>query len=589
MPGEPINGKRPQVEAYGAARYFTVTGERLPEAPDEIRAAPDAWARLKQRLNGQPPSGKREAAGRNAALFRLACQLRRQGKSDDEVAAAVRAENRKGNVELHAKFAEGPLEEREVVAVIRSALKQQPKQQSEEELLARLNAEYCVVQDGGKVRVLRFDPQVQMKDSEVVHTRRVPTFLVFGDFHNYYKNEKVWIDDTLIPLGNWWTSHPQRRTYCGLTFRPDKPELVVDGRLNLWLGWGVEPKPGDWSLMRQHIKEVLAAGDDEADTYIVTWLAWSVQHLAEQAEVALVLKGGRGTGKGTLGNTLVRLFGQHAVHISSVKHLVGHFNAHLRDACFLFADEAYWPGDKAGEGTLKRLITEPTLAIEAKFKDVMTVPNMLHVLMASNEDWVVPAGEHERRYAMFEISEHKRQDESWFKPIYAQLANDGYGAVLHDLLHRELEDWHPRKIPMTDALREQQRRSLKPLDAWILKFFEDGALPEGVGVDRPERALSRSKPDPDGRNPRNGLFDLARETPALRHIDDQVLADHLKDWGCTPVAQQPCARLGIPAAGRVPGALGREVPRLEMAAPRTDRVAEGQQHRPPLLTSRDGV
>ena len=30
------------------------------------------------------------------------------------------------------------------------------------------------------------------------------------------------------------------------------------------------------------------------------------------------------------------------------------------------------------------------------------------------------------------------------------------------------------------------------------------------------------------------LYDLAREQPALRHMDEQVLARHLKDWGCTP-------------------------------------------------------
>jgi hypothetical protein len=126
MPGEPIKGKRPQVEAYVTGRYFTVTGDRLPEAPEEIRTTSESWARLAQRLNGQPASDKKEAAGRNAALFRLGCQRRRQGKSDDEVAAAMRAENREGNVGLHEKFAEGPLEEREVTAIVRSVLKQPP-------------------------------------------------------------------------------------------------------------------------------------------------------------------------------------------------------------------------------------------------------------------------------------------------------------------------------------------------------------------------------------------------------------------------------------------------------------------------------
>ena len=77
-----------------------------------------------------------------------------------------------------------------------------------------------------------------------------------------------------------------------------------------------------------------------------------------------------------------------ATHISSVDHLAGRFNAHLRDACLLFADEAYWPGDRSDEGTLKRLITEPTLFIEAKGRDGVTVleqrPQPLYLLKNEN-------------------------------------------------------------------------------------------------------------------------------------------------------------------------------------------------------------
>jgi len=32
--------------------------------------------------------------------------------------------------------------------------------------------------------------------------------------------------------------------------------------------------------------------------------------------------------------------------------LVGNFNAHLIDCVLLFADEAFWAGDKQGENTL---------------------------------------------------------------------------------------------------------------------------------------------------------------------------------------------------------------------------------------------
>jgi hypothetical protein len=107
---------------------------------------------------------------------------------------------------------------------------------------------------------------------------------------------------------------------------------------------------------------------------------------------------------GTLGWALVRLFGPHGVHISDRKHLVGGFNMHMAHCSLLFADEAFWPGDKQGEGALKRLITEPTLMIEPKGIDPFPVRNCLHPLIASNEAWVVPASGDERRYAVAEVS-----------------------------------------------------------------------------------------------------------------------------------------------------------------------------------------
>ena len=61
-------------------------------------------------------------------------------------------------------------------------------------------------------------------------------------------------------------------------------------------------------------------------------------------------------------------------------------------------------------------MTEPDLFIEAKGRDGITVANMLHIIMASNEDWIVPAGEDERRYPVFTVSGDHMQDEQWFKP-----------------------------------------------------------------------------------------------------------------------------------------------------------------------------
>jgi hypothetical protein len=402
--------------------------------------------------------------------------------------------------------------------------------------LEEMNQQYAVVNDGGRVRVLTFDRDT-LKVGRAVYVRRVPLFMSFADFANLHMNQSI-NNGKQVPLGAWWLKHPRRLTYAGLIFRPGG-DKVIDDKLNLWRGWGVNPKAGEWNLMREHIRTVMTSSVEMFD-YVIRWLAWAVQHSDERAEVALVFKGGKGAGKGTLGNAMCRIFGQHAVHISHAKYLTG-FNAHLRDASFCFADEAYWPGDKAAEGNLKRLITEPTLLIEGKGRDAISVENMLHVMMASNEDWIVPASQGERRYVLNEVSDIHLQDQAWFGPIYQQMEDGGYAAMLHDLLHLDLSDWHPRRIPVNCGLLEQQARSLSDLDAWWMELLERGTL-AGCDPKHPNCArvgdYDEKIKDDDDNFPRHvtrpGLYSQARKiVPHLRnHTTDAALANYLKARGC---------------------------------------------------------
>jgi hypothetical protein len=401
-------------------------------------------------------------------------------------------------------------------------------------MLESLNAKYCVVQDGSKVRVHSFE-----RHEHRGHVRLVSTFLHFAEFTNLLMNIPVKVKDKVTGAGSFWLHHLDRRQYVGIVFQPGSAG-VIDGKLNLWRGFGVEPMAGDWSKMKRHMLDVMASGNREHFEYIMCWLAWAVQNPDRQAEVALVFKGKRGTGKGTLGNAMLRIFGQHGVHISSSDHLTGHFNNHLRDACFLFADEAYWPGDKSAEGSLKRLVTEPTLLIEGKGRDSVEVTNMLHPMIASNDDWVVPAGERERRYVMLDVSDVHIQEAKWFEPIHTELEGGGYSAMLFDLLNHDLGDWHPRRIPANCGLLDQQERSLSPMDAWWLELLQSGRLWGCDPNHHPERAVCNAY-DAEVGGPfhsrmvkRLGLFDQARTlVPKLRHhANDTELGRYLGAQGC---------------------------------------------------------
>src|SRR5262249_42776277 len=141
-----------------------------------------------------------------------------------------------------------------------------------------------------------------------------------------------------VPVGQWWLFHRSRRQYRGITFLPGGPQ-AINGQLNLWQGWGIRPKAGDWGLIQRHIVEVLAGGNEDFARYIIRWIAWAIQNPAKQAEVALVLIGAKGTGKGTLVRCLQRIFGAHAFQVTSREHVIDKFNGHLQETVLFVADE----------------------------------------------------------------------------------------------------------------------------------------------------------------------------------------------------------------------------------------------------------
>jgi hypothetical protein len=272
--------------------------------------------------------------------------------------------------------------------------------------------------------------------------------------------------------------------------------------------------------MKEHIAEILAEGSAEQLDYIMRWSAWAVQHPGERAEVSLVFRGDKGSGKGTFAHTMRRLFGQHGLHISNSKHLVGAFNAHLRNCLFLFADEAFWAGDKQGESVLKALITEPVLMIEQKGVDATQWRNRVHLIMAANAEWVVPASHDERRYAMFNVSNKRLQNETYFNKLYDELENGGLEAMLYDLLRAKLGDWHPRKIPHTEALREQKIRSMTNLQEWWEQLLQEATIP-AAPKDTPDVAMAVY------------LMNHAREfAPRLRDLTPAALGRFLSEHGC---------------------------------------------------------
>jgi hypothetical protein len=348
-------------------------------------------------------------------------------------------------------------------------------------VIHQFNGVFAVVAEGGSASVVRLAYNAELK-------RHMPVTMSLESFKLTYGNAYVSIpsskrDGTLeqVSAASLWLRHSARRT-CPDGFGIDPTGSLPITCWNLWQGFGVVEKQGDWSKLQEMILTVLAAGNLDHAEYIISWLAHLVQRPDENPGVALVFRGQKGTGKGTLGRAIMRLMRPHAMQITHTKHLTGPFNSHMRSVLFLFADEAFFAGDKANEGALKGLITEDFRINEGKGRDATLGRNRLHLMMASNNNWVVPASAEARRYAVFDVASIHRQDTDYFGAILAEMDVDGeaagIAAMLYDLRRFPVNLDFVRKAPETAGLHAQRLASLRGPASWLMDVLMRGWVKE---------------------------------------------------------------------------------------------------------------
>jgi hypothetical protein len=147
-------------------------------------------------------------------------------------------------------------------------------------MFAALNNNYAVVKYGNETLI------ASIIDNEV-GTMKVQ------EFHKIFANVCVWNGRRPVEISRLWFNWPNRRQYMrrGIVFEPGGPLDVPDDMLNLWRGFGVKPKQGDWSLLRSHILSVLCSGRQDLFDYFLGWMAYAVQHPDEPIGVAIALRG----------------------------------------------------------------------------------------------------------------------------------------------------------------------------------------------------------------------------------------------------------------------------------------------------------
>lgn len=409
---------------------------------------------------------KRGDDSRSAWLFDVVCHLVRKGVPEGVILGVL--------TDKRFRISESVLEAKSSERYARRQIAR-AREHENHPALPGMNERYFVVGNtGGRCLV------AEEQWCAVMRRHRL-SFQSFSDFRNRYRHEWVAVGGKPKRRGDWWLDNERRRQVDQIVFAPMQE---VENAYNLWRGFAVEPRPGDCSKFLAHLHDNVCSGNDQHYRYLMGWLARMIQRPDTPGEVAVVMRGNKGTGKGKVAQIVGSLLGRHYLTIANPQHLVGRFNAHLHDTVFLFADESFFAGDKSQESVLKALITEPMFTLEQKFKDAEPTPNYTHILMASNDDWIIRASQRERRYFVLDVASTRLQDHAYFAAIDAEADSGGREALLHVLQNWDLSGFNVRAVPQTRALQEQKEMSLGPIDSWWFHKLLEGDLLPGKGWPR---------------------------------------------------------------------------------------------------------
>jgi hypothetical protein len=303
-------------------------------------------------------------------------------------------------------------------------------------------------------------------------------------FLDMHAANKLQVGDKTKPTAQMWMEWLGRRSFDGLVFEPG---IEVNSRwFNMWRGFAVKPADTPEHPMverwKEHLFENICSRDKALADWLTCWFAHLVQRPFEKPLVAIVFRGGN------------------AMTTARRRYLVSNFTQHLQYSLLFILDEAFWSGDKEAEGVVKDLVTGSKHQIEPKGKESYTVRNLTRVVVIGNEEWLVPASADERRWAVFDVGEGRKQDRQYFEEM--RLGLDEHGGAAH--LLRYLMDYKITQdvnlAPNTTGLTAQKISSLEPVPQWWYDTLAAGTIaggdwggewPDSIPTNRLRDALRR--------------------------------------------------------------------------------------------------
>ena len=294
----------------------------------------------------------------------------------------------------------------------------------------------------------------------------------------YIEAKPIVVDDSEISnlIRDFWRS-PNTHFYSSVAFDPIPQESAV---LNFWQGHGIAPESGECKVVLDLLYNVICDGNKHQFRYLFHFLAHMLQKPEEKPDVAIIMIGGQGTGKGMFYRLLKRIWPYTMLQVHDVDDVIGRFTGALERSYGVWMDEALFTHDRKSMERLKAAISEKEMRIEEKFEPKRTIKSHHRFFAATNNDHFGNIDTDDRRFFVQRVSSKHQQDHEYFSSYMSALEGDEeVPALVHTLLDLDISKFNVHRRPKTAEHSNQKIRSLHGVKRYFYDVLQAGQFDYG--------------------------------------------------------------------------------------------------------------
>lgn len=269
-----------------------------------------------------------------------------------------------------------------------------------------------------------------------------------------------------------WLNDPNIRLKEDMDIYP--PPLTCPSNMyNLWSGFEMDKinnyETKDISIILNHIK-ILCNNDECVYDYIIKWLAQMVQFPAQKTIIPTFISG-EGAGKGSFTTILEMMFGESKYFETTQpeRDVWGAFNNVMVNTFFIHISELSKKQTMECEGKIKGLITDKSLPINSKGKDVYTINSFHRFMVCTNNLEPVSTHEQDRRNIIIRSSDELIGDKDYFNTFRKEVYNTDMIKSFYEYLKSipDMNDFHSIPKPITEYQEAMTESNMCPIDMFV--------------------------------------------------------------------------------------------------------------------------